>query len=242
MCILYFAVEALHLAHLMASHGYFFPIDDHVLTVKCDNTYYRFQVMLHHHIFILYWLYCLVRSYVLTYTSIVWVYVLTYIVKSYQQHQQLWLRLLQVARMTEYVHRQFTIDSRIMVLEPGIHTMDYVWRHHVDVTEPTGHINNFTGHRINGILCYLVMTHDSTWTALTGARHTTVDVMNVTVMLVYSKETVLEVELWWYVVPFYSTNVLNSSALRAIWQDTDIVMRFGHLLWLHSLTPTETLH
>ncbi|KAL5008780.1 hypothetical protein ScPMuIL_014361 [Solemya velum] len=35
--------EALHLAHLMASHGYFFPIDDHVLTVKNDNTYYRFQ-------------------------------------------------------------------------------------------------------------------------------------------------------------------------------------------------------
>lgn len=28
----------------MASHGYFFPIDDHVLTVKNDNTYYRFQV------------------------------------------------------------------------------------------------------------------------------------------------------------------------------------------------------
>ncbi|KAK7482208.1 hypothetical protein BaRGS_00026557, partial [Batillaria attramentaria] len=35
--------EALHLAHLMASHGYFFPIDDHMLTVKNDNTYYRFQ-------------------------------------------------------------------------------------------------------------------------------------------------------------------------------------------------------
>ena len=39
-----FAAEALHLAHLMASHGYFFPIDDHILTVKNDNTYYRFQV------------------------------------------------------------------------------------------------------------------------------------------------------------------------------------------------------
>ncbi|KAJ8308814.1 hypothetical protein KUTeg_013688 [Tegillarca granosa] len=38
-----FTVEALHLAHLMASHGYFFPIDDHMLTVKNDNTYYRFQ-------------------------------------------------------------------------------------------------------------------------------------------------------------------------------------------------------
>ncbi|KAL3874180.1 hypothetical protein ACJMK2_037227 [Sinanodonta woodiana] len=35
--------EALHLAHLMAAHGYFFPIDDHILTVKNDNTYYRFQ-------------------------------------------------------------------------------------------------------------------------------------------------------------------------------------------------------
>ncbi|KAJ8986258.1 hypothetical protein NQ317_009967 [Molorchus minor] len=35
--------EALHLAHLMASHGYFFPIDDHMLTVKNDNTFYRFQ-------------------------------------------------------------------------------------------------------------------------------------------------------------------------------------------------------
>ena len=38
------AAEALHFAHLMASHGYFFPIDDHILTVKNDNTYYRFQV------------------------------------------------------------------------------------------------------------------------------------------------------------------------------------------------------
>lgn len=36
-------VEALHLAHLMASHGYFFPIDDHALTVKNDNSFYRFQ-------------------------------------------------------------------------------------------------------------------------------------------------------------------------------------------------------
>lgn len=35
--------EALHLGHLMASHGYLFPIDDHVLTVKNDNTFYRFQ-------------------------------------------------------------------------------------------------------------------------------------------------------------------------------------------------------
>ena len=36
--------EALSLANRMASFGYFFPIDDHVLTVKNDNTYYRFQV------------------------------------------------------------------------------------------------------------------------------------------------------------------------------------------------------
>ena len=36
--------EALHLAHLMAAHGYFFPVEDHVLTVKNDGTLYRFQV------------------------------------------------------------------------------------------------------------------------------------------------------------------------------------------------------
>lgn len=36
-------VECLHLANLMAAHGYLFPIDDHVLTVKNDSTYYRFQ-------------------------------------------------------------------------------------------------------------------------------------------------------------------------------------------------------
>lgn len=36
-------IEALHLSHLMAAHGYFFPIDDHMLTVKNDNTFYRFQ-------------------------------------------------------------------------------------------------------------------------------------------------------------------------------------------------------
>ncbi|XP_041983835.1 regulator of G-protein signaling 7 [Aricia agestis] len=35
--------EALHLAHLLAAHGYLFPIDDHCLTVKNDSTYYRFQ-------------------------------------------------------------------------------------------------------------------------------------------------------------------------------------------------------
>ncbi|XP_075989704.1 regulator of G-protein signaling 7 isoform X2 [Anticarsia gemmatalis] len=35
--------EPLHVAHLLAAHGYLFPIDDHCLTVKNDNTYYRFQ-------------------------------------------------------------------------------------------------------------------------------------------------------------------------------------------------------
>lgn len=33
--------EALHFAHLLASHGYIFPIDDHCLTVKNDGTFYR---------------------------------------------------------------------------------------------------------------------------------------------------------------------------------------------------------
>lgn len=37
-------VEALHLGTLMAAHGYFFPISDHVLTLKDDGTFYRFQV------------------------------------------------------------------------------------------------------------------------------------------------------------------------------------------------------
>ncbi len=36
--------EGLLLANRMAACGYFFPIDDHVLAVKNDNTYYRFQV------------------------------------------------------------------------------------------------------------------------------------------------------------------------------------------------------
>ena len=36
--------EAIHLASLLASHGYIFPIDDHVMTVRNDhNTLYRFQ-------------------------------------------------------------------------------------------------------------------------------------------------------------------------------------------------------
>uniref|UniRef100_A0A8D1N1A6 Regulator of G protein signaling 7 n=1 Tax=Sus scrofa TaxID=9823 RepID=A0A8D1N1A6_PIG len=36
-------VEALHLGTLMSAHGYFFPISDHVLTLKDDGTFYRFQ-------------------------------------------------------------------------------------------------------------------------------------------------------------------------------------------------------
>jgi regulator of G-protein signaling len=35
--------EALHLANLLSAHGYIFPIDDHILTVRNDNTFYRFQ-------------------------------------------------------------------------------------------------------------------------------------------------------------------------------------------------------
>ena len=53
--------DSLHLSHLLAAHGYVFPvisfvhflflqiwnlvfqIDDHVLTMKNDGTYYRFQ-------------------------------------------------------------------------------------------------------------------------------------------------------------------------------------------------------
>ncbi|KAL7677056.1 hypothetical protein ACOME3_003303 [Neoechinorhynchus agilis] len=35
--------EAMHLGHILASHGYMFCIDDHVLTVKNDATFYRFQ-------------------------------------------------------------------------------------------------------------------------------------------------------------------------------------------------------
>ena len=38
-------LEALHFAHLIASHGYMFPIDDHILTVKNDGSFFRFQVI-----------------------------------------------------------------------------------------------------------------------------------------------------------------------------------------------------
>ena len=33
--------DAIHLAHLLSSHGYLFPIDDHALTVRNDGTFYR---------------------------------------------------------------------------------------------------------------------------------------------------------------------------------------------------------
>ncbi|CAF0778972.1 unnamed protein product [Didymodactylos carnosus] len=36
-------IDALHLGNLISAHGYVLPIDDHVLTVKNDGTFYRFQ-------------------------------------------------------------------------------------------------------------------------------------------------------------------------------------------------------
>lgn len=38
------AGEAIHLGSLIAAQGYVFPISDHVLTLKDDGTFYRFQV------------------------------------------------------------------------------------------------------------------------------------------------------------------------------------------------------
>ncbi|XP_067942773.1 regulator of G-protein signaling 7-like [Watersipora subatra] len=35
--------ECLHIAHHISANGYIFPIDDHILTVKNDSTFYRFQ-------------------------------------------------------------------------------------------------------------------------------------------------------------------------------------------------------
>ncbi|KAK3516362.1 hypothetical protein QTP70_009924 [Hemibagrus guttatus] len=35
--------EALHIGSLIAAQGYIFPISDHVLTLKDDGTFYRFQ-------------------------------------------------------------------------------------------------------------------------------------------------------------------------------------------------------
>uniref|UniRef100_A0A672FEH3 Regulator of G protein signaling 6 n=1 Tax=Salarias fasciatus TaxID=181472 RepID=A0A672FEH3_SALFA len=36
-------VEAMHIGSLIAAQGYFFPISDHVLSLKDDGTFYRFQ-------------------------------------------------------------------------------------------------------------------------------------------------------------------------------------------------------
>ena len=33
--------EAVHLGSLIAAHGYFFPIDDHVIMLKNDGSFYR---------------------------------------------------------------------------------------------------------------------------------------------------------------------------------------------------------
>ncbi|RMC00495.1 hypothetical protein DUI87_23106 [Hirundo rustica rustica] len=38
------AGEAIHLGSLIAAQGYVFPISDHVLTLKDDSTFYRFQI------------------------------------------------------------------------------------------------------------------------------------------------------------------------------------------------------
>ena len=43
-CVSVVIAEALHLASLMCATGYIFPIDDHILVVKNDGAYYRFQV------------------------------------------------------------------------------------------------------------------------------------------------------------------------------------------------------
>uniref|UniRef100_A0A8C7EH27 Regulator of G protein signaling 6 n=1 Tax=Nothoprocta perdicaria TaxID=30464 RepID=A0A8C7EH27_NOTPE len=40
-------VEAIHLGSLVAAQGYIFPISDHVLTLKDDGTFYRFQVAIY---------------------------------------------------------------------------------------------------------------------------------------------------------------------------------------------------
>ena len=44
-CIFLFPiVEAIHIGSLIAAQGYFFPISDHVLALKDDGTFFRFQV------------------------------------------------------------------------------------------------------------------------------------------------------------------------------------------------------
>jgi len=44
VCVSVCLAEALHLANLICATGYIFPIDDHILVVKNDGAYYRFQV------------------------------------------------------------------------------------------------------------------------------------------------------------------------------------------------------
>jgi len=44
VCVCVCVAEALHLANLICATGYIFPIDDHILVVKNDGAYYRFQV------------------------------------------------------------------------------------------------------------------------------------------------------------------------------------------------------
>lgn len=39
-----FEAEAMHIGSLIAAQGYFFPISDHILSLRDDGTFYRFQV------------------------------------------------------------------------------------------------------------------------------------------------------------------------------------------------------
>lgn len=49
ICCCPFTAEAMHIGSLIAAQGYFFPISDHVLCLKDDGTFYRFQVSDRHH-------------------------------------------------------------------------------------------------------------------------------------------------------------------------------------------------
>lgn len=42
--LIIYSAEAIHMGSLIAAQGYIFPISDHVLTLKDDGTFYRFQV------------------------------------------------------------------------------------------------------------------------------------------------------------------------------------------------------
>jgi len=61
MCVrVHVSAEALHLSNLMCATGYIFPIDDHILVVKNDGAYYRFQVCqtvhwFHSHVCYIWW-------------------------------------------------------------------------------------------------------------------------------------------------------------------------------------------